>query len=231
MTDTTPPLSRRIRSFVRREGRMTDAQRHALETLWPRFGVDPGGTPFDFEALFGRDAPVHLEIGFGMGQSLIHMARRSPDNNYLGIEVYRPGVGHLLRHLDELGIGNVRVVCADAVEVLERNVPENSLAALYLFFPDPWPKKRHHKRRIVQPAWVELVRSRLRSGGFLHMATDWEPYAEWMREIMNETRGWKNQGDADGFAARPDYRPETKFERRGLKLGHGVWDLIYTRTG
>jgi len=230
MTDPThPSANRRIRSFVRREGRMTDAQREALEVLSPRFCIDPSDAFLDFDGLFGRSAPVHVEIGFGMGQSLIHMAQHAPDNNYLGIEVYRPGVGHLLRHLDQQGVGNVRVACADAVEVLERNVPTDSLAALYLFFPDPWPKKRHHKRRIVQPAWVELVRSRLQPGGRLHMATDWEPYAEWMREIMQSAKGWSNEGSMDGYAARPDYRPETKFERRGLKLGHGVWDLIYLR--
>lgn len=208
---------------------MTAAQRAALASHWSRYGIDPGEERLDFPALFGRSAPVHLEIGFGMGQSLIHMAQQAPENNYLGIEVYRPGVGHLLRQLDEQGVENVRVICADAVEILDHHIPPDSLAALYLFFPDPWPKKRHHKRRIVQGPWVDLVRTRLQPGGRLHMATDWEPYAEWMREVMHSAPGWNNAGGADGYASRPDYRPETKFERRGLRLGHGVWDLIYTR--
>ncbi len=208
---------------------MTDAQRAALETLWPRYGIDPDSGPLDFTAWFGRNAPVHLEIGFGMGQSLAHMAAENSAANYLGIEVYRPGVGHLLRELKERAIDNVRVICADAVEVLERNILPDSLAAVYLFFPDPWPKKRHHKRRIVQPEWVRLVHSRLARGGRLHMATDWEDYAEQMRAVMAAAQGFHNLGDADGYAQRPDYRPETKFERRGLRLGHGVWDLIYAK--
>ncbi|GAB4345666.1 MAG: tRNA (guanosine(46)-N7)-methyltransferase TrmB [Gammaproteobacteria bacterium] len=221
---------RRIRSFVRREGRMTDAQRTALQRHWQRFGVEPGSGPLDTADVFGRAAPLHLEIGFGMGDSLLHMALQAPENNYLGIEVYRPGVGHLLRRLDECGVENVRLICADAVEVLEHNIPPGSLAALYLFFPDPWPKKRHHKRRIVQPGWIELVRARLKPAGILHMATDWEPYAEWMRELMQQAEGWINLGNADGYASRPAYRPETKFERRGKRLGHGVRDLIYARS-
>ena len=208
---------------------MTDAQRAALETLWPRYGIDPDSRMLDFADWFGRDAPVHLEIGFGMGQSLAHMAAEHSAENYLGIEVYRPGVGHLLRELNERAIDNVRVICADAVEVLERNIPPDSLAAVYLFFPDPWPKKRHHKRRIVQPEWVRLVHSRLMRRGRLHMATDWEDYAEQMLAVMTAAQGFHNLGDADGYAQRPDYRPETKFERRGLRLGHGVWDLIYAK--
>ncbi len=223
------PAPRRIRSFVRREGRMTAAQSQALTELWPRYGIEPGDTLLDFTALFGRRAPVHLEIGFGMGHSLAQMAAAHPDFDYLGIEVYRPGVGHLLRTLDEQGLTNVRIICADAVEVLEHNIPPASLAAVYLFFPDPWPKKRHHKRRIVQPVWVEMVRTRLARDGALHMATDWEPYAEQMREVMATAHGFRNQGGTDGYAPRPDYRPETKFERRGLRRGHGVWDLIYSK--
>ena len=207
---------------------MTDAQRQALDRLWPRFGIEPKQLA-DFDAIFQKNAPVHLEIGFGMGHSLIHMAAQAPENNYLGIEVYRPGVGHLLRHLEEKGINNVRVICADAVEVLEHNILSDSLAALYLFFPDPWPKKRHHKRRIVRREWVELVRNRLIIGGRLHMATDWEPYAEWMREVMANAPGWRNLGNGEGYAMRPDYRPDTNFERRGRRLGHGLRDLVRAR--
>lgn len=223
------PAQRRIRSFVRREGRMTDAQRDALNLLWPRYGVDAAEDLLDFDALFGRHAPLHLEIGFGMGHSLAQMAAAHPEFNYLGIEVYRPGIGHLLRTLEELSLTNVRVIGTDAVDVLEHNIAHDSLAAVYLFFPDPWPKKRHHKRRIVQPGWVELVRTRLAPGGVLHMATDWEPYAEQMNEVMASAKGFHNEGGTDGYAPRPAYRPETKFERRGLRRGHGVWDLIYSK--
>jgi tRNA (guanine-N7-)-methyltransferase len=179
--------------------------------------------------VFGRQAPRILEIGFGMGQSLQQMAAQHPEQDYLGIEVHRPGIGSLMLNLEKHAIGNVRVLCADAMEVLEHHLAENSLDAVYLFFPDPWPKRKHHKRRIVQPAFVELVASRLKPGGILHMATDWENYAEHMLAVMNSTDKFDNCAGAGNYSERPDYRPLTKFEQRGHKLGHGVWDLIFKR--
>ncbi len=221
---------RRIRSFVRREGRLTPGQQRAMDVLFPRFGLEPGDGPFELDAIFGRSAPRILEIGFGNGESLAEIARHHPENDYIGIEVHRPGVGHLLRKIEELGLSNLRVVCADAVEVLERNIPDGSLDGLYLFFPDPWHKKRHHKRRQVQPEWAQLVRRKLRIGGKLHMATDWQEYAEHMLAVLSVAEGFSNTSPDGGYLPRPDYRPETKFERRGQRLGHGVWDLIFARS-
>lgn len=223
-----PPL-RLIRSFVRREGRMTDAQRHALDALWPRYGIDPGEDLLDLDAPFGRRAPRLLEIGFGMGDALLEMAERHPENDYLGIEVHRPGVGRVLARLEEKGLRNVRVICADAVEVLRKGIPDGNLESVYLFFPDPWPKKRHHKRRIVQPAFVALLGQKLRPGGILHMATDWEDYARHMMAVLGSARGFVNAAGAGAFMPRPEDRPATKFERRGERLGHGVWDLVFRR--
>lgn len=221
---------RRIRSFVRREGRLTPGQQRAMDVLFPRFGLEPEDGPFELDAIFGRSAPRILEIGFGNGESLAEIARHHPENDYIGIEVHRPGVGHLLRKIEELGLSNLRVVCADAVEVLERNIPDGSLDGLYLFFPDPWHKKRHHKRRQVQPEWAQLVRRKLRIGGKLHMATDWQEYAEHMLAVLSVAEGFSNTSPDGGYLPRPDYRPETKFERRGQRLGHGVWDLIFARS-
>lgn len=223
-----PLHHRHIRSFVRREGRMTGAQRRALDELGPRYGA-PGDGVLDFAALFGRRAPVLLEIGFGNGEALLAMAAARPDADFIGIEVHRPGVGALLLRLDQAGLGNVRVVCDDAQAWLERHVPDASLDALHLYFPDPWPKARHHKRRLVQPAFAALVRRKLKPGGILHMATDWEDYARHMLEVMTAAEGYENTADAGGYAPRPDYRPPTRFERRGQRLGHGVWDLIFRR--
>jgi tRNA (guanine-N7-)-methyltransferase len=220
---------RPIRSFVRREGRLTDAQQRALNELWPRYGVPPGETPIDFGALFGRDAPVHLEIGFGNGEALAAMADAHPENDYLGIEVHRPGVGALLRRLASDGIANVRVISADAREVLEQRIPDSSLSAVYLFFPDPWHKKRHHKRRLVQTEFVELLRRKLKPGGLLHFATDWEDYARHMLAVLSNAEGFQNTAGQGQFAPRPETRTLTKFERRGRKLGHGVWDLVFRR--
>ncbi len=220
---------RPVRSFVRREGRITGAQRDALARLWPRYGVDTAAVACDADALFGRRAPRMLEIGFGAGESLLAMAAAHPENDYLGIEVYRPGVGRLLKALEEQGIDNVRVISEDAVEVLSRWLPAESLDAVYLFFPDPWPKKRHHKRRILQPEFVALVGSRLREGGLFHMATDWEDYALQMMDVMSRAPGFSNVAGAGCFAERPDWRTETRFERRGERLGHAVYDLIFTR--
>ena len=215
---------------MRREGRYTDAQRRAVETLLPRYGVPAGEDTIDFVALFGRAAPVHLEIGFGNGEALAAMAAAHPENNYLGIEVHRPGVGALLQRIDSAGLTNVRVITADAVEVLTRRIPDQSLAAVYLFFPDPWPKTRHHKRRLVQPAFAAVVQRRLRPGGCWHLATDWEDYARHMLAVLSADPGFANAAGAGQFAARPPERPLTRFERRGHRLGHGVWDLEFRRT-
>jgi len=221
---------RAIRSFVRREGRITDAQRRALEELLPRFGVTPGEATLDFAALFGRDAPVHLEIGFGNGEVLATMAAAHPQNNYLGIEVHRPGVGMLLRRLEAEGLANVRVACSDAREFLEQRIPEGSLSGVYVFFPDPWHKKRHQKRRLVQAAFVALLARKLKPGGWLHLATDWEDYARQMLAVLSAAEGFENAAGQNQFAPRPETRPHTRFERRGQRLGHGVRDLIFRRT-
>ncbi len=226
LADRTPG-TRKIRSFVLREGRLTPAQELALEELWPRFGVELDNSELGWEELFGRNAPCHLEIGFGDGEALLHAAREFPENNYLGIEVHRPGVGQLLRGIEEYELENLRVACCDALTLLERQIPAASLAAVRLYFPDPWPKKRHHKRRIVQPTFMDIVASRLEDGGMLHMATDWENYAEHMREIVEPRSDFTNVAGPGESSERPPWRPVTKFERRGRKLGHGVWDLIY----
>ncbi len=222
---------RRIRSFVRREGRLTPGQQRAMDVLFPKFGIDEGSKPLALDTVFGRHAPRILEIGFGNGESLAEIARHHPDNDYLGIEVHRPGVGHLLIKIEEFGLTNVRVMCGDAVEILEKQIPDGSLDALYLFFPDPWHKKKHHKRRQVQPAWAQLVRKKLKTGGHLHMATDWQNYAEQMLAVLSAAEGFRNTSGDGAYAPKPDYRPETKFERRGHRLGHGVWDLLFEKTG
>ncbi len=227
MTENLPPL-RGIRSFVRREGRFTPGQRRALEELWPRFGVTPAGT-IDFEALFGRRAPVVLEIGFGNGAALAAMAAAAPEKNFLGVEVHRPGVGGLLQRLAEQGLTNVRVAQADAKALMEQSIPDGSLDAVYLFFPDPWPKKRHHKRRLLQPEFAELARRKLAVGGVFHAATDWAPYAEHMLAVLTAAPGYTNLAGPGAYASRPSYRPLTKFEARGQRLGHGVWDLLFER--
>ena len=228
MNSEALPL-RAVRSFVRRQGRITIAQERALTELWPRFGVEPGEEVLDLDSLFGRTAPRVLEIGFGDGANLAALAERHPDTDYLGIEVHRPGVGRLLMQVGEKGLTNVRVMCTDAVEVLTRQIPDDALDAVLLFFPDPWHKTRHHKRRIVQPAFAELVRRKLKIGGRFHMATDWENYAGHMLEVMRGAPGYRNLSTSDDFVPRPDYRVLTKFERRGHRLGHGVSDLMFTR--
>jgi tRNA (guanine-N7-)-methyltransferase len=223
------PERRPIRSFVLREGRITEAQRRAFAGPWQRFGLTPGdGQPLDLAACFGNSRPVTLEIGFGNGEALLELAERHPERNWLGIEVHRPGVGHLLLRLDELGLGNVRVLRLDAMEVLRRHLPDASLDAVHLFFPDPWHKKRHHKRRIVQPEFVGLLRRRLRPGGLVHLATDWEHYAAQMLAVLDAAPEFRNLGGIDGFAERGE-RPLTKFEQRGRRLGHGTWDLRFQR--
>lgn len=222
-------LRRRIRSFVRREGRLTPGQARALERWWPEYGLPEDDVRLDPPALFGRVAPTVLEIGFGNGESLLQMAKAHPDWNFIGIEVHRPGVGHLLKHAGEQGVVNLRVSSRDAIEVLEQQIPDNNLARIQLYFPDPWPKKRHHKRRIVQPRFAQLVARKLQHGGEFHLATDWENYAEHMREVLDAAPGLQNVAGEAGFVERPDERPLTKFEQRGHKLGHDVWDLIYRR--
>ncbi|RJT27707.1 tRNA (guanosine(46)-N7)-methyltransferase TrmB [Buttiauxella izardii] len=220
---------RRIRSFVRRQGRLTKGQEFALENYWPVMGVEYQDAPVDFAELFGREAPVTLEIGFGMGTSLVAMAKANPQQNFLGIEVHSPGVGACLATAHEEGVENLRVMCHDAVEVLQKMVPDNSLSMVQLFFPDPWHKARHNKRRIVQVPFAEFVKSKLKLGGVFHMATDWEPYAEHMLEVMSSIDGYQNQSESNDYVPRPDSRPVTKFEQRGHRLGHGVWDLMFER--
>ncbi|ATZ93416.1 MULTISPECIES: tRNA (guanosine(46)-N7)-methyltransferase TrmB [Dickeya] len=220
---------RRIRSFVRRQGRLTKGQQQALDDFWPVMGVEYQNEALDFARLFGRDAPVVLEIGFGMGASLVTMAQQHPEQNFIGIEVHVPGVGACLGAAQEAGVDNLRVMCHDAVEVLERMIPDGSLAMVQLFFPDPWHKARHNKRRIVQVPFAELVRSKLAVGGVFHMATDWEPYAQHMLEVMSSLAGYRNLSDHNDYVPRPASRPLTKFEARGQRLGHGVWDLMFER--
>lgn len=226
VTSTEKP--RKIVSFVRRQGRLTAAQQRALDTFMPVFGCTPEDCA-DPLALFGRQAPRVLEIGFGNGASLAQMAAAAPERDFLGIEVHRPGVGHLLLEIEQRELTNVRALCGDAIPVLQSHIPPASLDRVQLFFPDPWPKKRHHKRRILQPEFVALIERALQPGGHFHMATDWEHYARQMREVMEAQSGFRNTAGAGQYAERPAYRPETKFERRGLKLGHAVWDLIYAR--
>ncbi len=216
------------RSDFLRQGRFSRGQQRAYEALLPTLGLAYRRSPLDFAAVFGRRAPVVAEIGFGMGETTARIAAENPGNDYLAIEVHTPGVGSLLKQLEAGGITNVRVVQHDAVEVLRDMVPEASLAAIHVFFPDPWPKKRHHKRRLLQAEFAALAASRLAANGLLHVATDWRDYAEHVLAVLGATQGLRNT--ADGFAARPAWRPETKFERRGLDLGHGVWDLLFTRT-
>jgi tRNA (guanine-N7-)-methyltransferase len=221
---------RPIRSFVRREGRLTPGQQRAFDTLWPRWGIDFQPQCLDLAAVFGNPNPVYLEIGFGNGESLLAMARRHPERNYLGIEVHRPGVGHLLLRIDESGCDNIRVMCHDAVEVISRMLPEGSLAGVYLFFPDPWHKKRHHKRRILQPALLAQLARVIRPGGIFHAATDWEDYAQHMLHTLDAAHDlFDNSAGRGRFTPRPEERPKTKFEQRGQRLGHGVWDLVYRR--
>jgi len=219
---------RKIRSFVKRLGRKTQSQERALKNLMPVFGVENFQEILDFEKLYGRNAETILEIGFGMGQSLLEQAKINAQTNYLGIEVHSPGIGSLLNAMDEEGITNIRVCNADAVEVLEK-IDEQSLAGVQLFFPDPWHKKKHHKRRIVNADFVETILNRLQPGGFFHLATDWENYAEHMLEVLSAAEGFENTSEQNDYIARPETRPLTKFEKRGQRLGHGVWDLMFIR--
>jgi tRNA (guanine-N7-)-methyltransferase len=222
-----PGHPRHVRSFVMRRGHLSDAQRDAHATLLPRYAVPDGEGPIDFAATFGRRAPVVLEIGFGMGQATAQIAAARPGTDFVGIEVYTPGVGSLLRALEAGGLANVRVIQRDAVEVLRDRIAPGTLAGVHVYFPDPWPKKRHHKRRLIQPAFVATLASRLAPGGYLHCATDWQDYAEQMLAVLSaEPRLANTVAD---YAPRPDWRPPTRFEQRGLRLGHGVRDLMFVR--
>jgi tRNA (guanine-N7-)-methyltransferase len=219
---------RPIRSFVRRQGRITVAQQAALDNLWPIFGLETENT-FDAKTAFGRDAPLILEIGFGNGESLAQMASDAPDKDFIGVEVHSPGVGHLLLKIEALGLRNVRIYCADAVEIIRDKITENSLDGVQVFFPDPWHKKRHHKRRLLNSEFVTLLADRLKRGGVLHCATDWEDYAAQMLEVLGAEPHLRNLAGVGHFSERPDSRPLTKFETRGQRLGHGVWDLLFEK--
>ena len=222
-----PAHLRRIRSFVRREGRLTEGQQAAIREGWPRWGVDFVPTQIDWDQIFGRQAPRYLEIGFGMGGATAEIARAHPQQDYLGIEVHRPGVGNLLKLIEQDGLTNLRLMTHDAVDVVEQMIAAESLDGILIFFPDPWHKARHHKRRLIQPEFVRKLVTRLKPGGTIHCATDWENYAEQMLEVLSAEPALENT--AAGYAPRPAYRPLTKFENRGLKLGHGVWDLVFRR--
>jgi tRNA (guanine-N7-)-methyltransferase len=226
-TPESVPYRRGIRSYVRRAGRTTTGQAKALEEFGPRFLVPYQPTPVDLAQLFGREAPTILEIGFGMGEATAHIAGLMPEKNFLCCEVHPPGVGALLKRIGELGLANIRILEHDAVEVLDHMLPADSLAGVHIFFPDPWHKARHNKRRLVQPHFVAKLLPRLASGGYIHCATDWEPYAQQILEVLGAEAGLRNT--AEGFAQRPEYRPLTKFENRGLKLGHGVWDVVFRK--
>ena len=223
------PILRRIRSFVKREGRLTEGQERALKDLFPLYGLELQDTPVNFTDIFQRTTPTILEIGFGNGSSLSEMAMNNPEQDYIGIEVHRPGVGNLLSQIEKLSLTNLRVMNDDAIDVLNKMIADGSLSAVYLFFADPWHKTRHHKRRIVQKEFVQLLRKKLKVGGVFHMATDWEGYAKHMMRIMIEAEGFSNTAGKNQYLPRPDYRPLTKFEQRGQRLGHGVWDLIFKK--
>jgi tRNA (guanine-N7-)-methyltransferase len=224
-----PGHRRGIRSFVLRTGRATAAQQRALSELWPKYGVEFAAQPLDLDQLFGRSAPRLLEIGFGTGEALHSFAQIHPEMDCLGVEVHPPGVGRLLLELQASEISNCRVIAHDAVEVLRQQLPAASLALIHIFFPDPWPKKRHHKRRLIQPEFAESLVRALVPGGSVHLATDWEPYAQHMSTVLAATAGLRTLADSGEYVERPAVRPVTRFERRGTRLGHGVWDLAYTR--
>lgn len=227
MTETK--AMRQIRSFVRREGRLTPGQQKALDQLWPIFGIEDEQEALDLNTLFNREAPRVLEIGFGNGASLAQMAKNQPDHDFIGIEVHRPGVGQLLKSIQNDELSNVRVACTDAVALLKNRIKDKSLDRIQIFFPDPWHKKRHHKRRIIQPAFVNVLADKLKHGGHLHLATDWQDYAEQMLEDVSGNERFSNCSHDGSYIERPDYRPITKFEQRGHRLGHGVWDLLFKR--
>jgi tRNA (guanine-N7-)-methyltransferase len=228
MTETEDIKHRRIRSFVLRQGRLTKGQERAIETVWPQFGIDYTENLLDLSQVFGRNASKKiLEIGFGMGESTAKIALTLPDCDFLAVEVHTPGIGSLLKKIEELALTNIRIIQHDVVEVLQNMLADNSLDGVHIFFPDPWHKKRHHKRRLIQAAFVKLLCSKLKTGAYIHVATDWQEYAEWVLEVLSAEPQLQNT--AQDYAEKPSYRPLTKFENRGIKLGHGVWDLVFTR--
>jgi len=228
LQDIQNPQHRRIRSFVLRQGRLTKGQERALASEWPQFGIDYVEKSLDINQIFGRnDSKKILEIGFGMGESTAKIAQTLPDCDFLAVEVHTPGVGSLLKLNQELALNNIRIIQHDVVEVLQHMLPDASLDGVHIFFPDPWHKKRHHKRRLIQAAFVKLLCSKLKAGAYLHVATDWQEYAEWVLEVLNAEPQLKNT--AQDYAEKPRYRPLTKFENRGIKLGHGVWDLVFLK--
>lgn len=228
MNSSEQPERKPVRSFVRRQGRITPAQNLALENLWPSYGLDPQA-PFDARRAFSRDAPLIVEIGFGNGESLAQIAAAAPEKNFLGIEVHRPGVGHLLLKVRALALENVRVYCGDAVEILRDKLEDQSLSGIQIFFPDPWHKKRHHKRRLISPEFARLAVRKLKSSGVFHAATDWEDYAWQMLQVLENCEGLTNAAGKGSFSERPGHRPLTKFEARGRNLGHRVWDVVFVR--
>lgn len=227
MSNEAPSPNRPIRSYVLRQGRVSNAQARAHEQLLPRYGIPFSSQPVDLECVFGRAGKKVLEIGFGMGETTASIAAAHPEHDYLGIEVHTPGVGSLLKLIEARGLTNLRILQHDAVEVLREMIAPGALDGVHVFFPDPWPKKRHHKRRLVQADFVALLASRLKPGAYLHLATDWQEYAEQMLAVLDAEPQLQNT--AAGFAPRPSYRPQTKFETRGLKLGHGVWDIVFRK--
>jgi tRNA (guanine-N7-)-methyltransferase len=230
MSDADSRFMRPIRSFVKREGKLTKGQQNALDEQWPSYGVDLDAEPIDFAELFQREADTVLEIGFGNGVSLAEMAKQDEQTNFFGVEVHRPGVGSLLVQVKKLGLQNVRVSQDDAVEVIKQQISDQSLARVQIFFPDPWHKKRHHKRRLIQSEFVELLASKLQPGGVFHAATDWQNYAEHILEVLQASPSFRNLSEKeDGYSEKPDYRPNTKYQARGERLGHGVWDILFEK--
>jgi tRNA (guanine-N7-)-methyltransferase len=228
MLSTEKTFPHRIRSFIRRQGRITQGQQLALDNHWDRYCLDPN-IDYDLNQVFGRVAPLIVEIGFGSGDSLAKMAVANPDKDYIGIEVHKPGVGHLMLVLDQQSLSNVRIYCHDAIDIIEHKIADNSLDGVHLFFPDPWPKNKHHKRRIVRASFVDLLARKLKPGGYFHAATDWQNYAENMLDVLSQGVGFSNTSGSNDYCERPEYRPLTRFEQRGMRLGHGVRDLIFRK--
>ncbi len=220
---------RTVKSYVLRQGRLTASQNHAIATLWPEYGINWQQQLLDMQQCFGRSAPLVFEIGFGMGASLVQQALAEPEKNFLGIEVHRPGVGTCLKEIAHNQLRNLKLLNCDAIMVLEHMIPDSSISRLQLYFPDPWHKKKHHKRRIVTAPFIALIYKKMCVGGQLHMATDWQPYAQCMHDVMQMAKGFSNMASPEAYLQRPAFRPVTKFERRGQKLGHGVWDLMYKK--
>ena len=220
---------RHIKSFVLRQGKITAGQLNAINTLLPKYGVKYQSTPVDLDTSFNSKQDKIIEIGFGMGAATWQIAKQNPDKDYLGIEVHGPGVGTLLMSMVEHDVNNIRIIQHDAVEVLRDMIPNNSITGFHIYFPDPWHKKKHHKRRIIQPDFINLLSSKLKPGGYIHLATDWEHYALYMLDVLNQNTNLQNQSPDNTYVERPSYRPLTKFEQRGINLGHGVWDLIYKK--